>query len=48
MRARQLQQTAAEHAKCMLSSSTQTFIEIDSLFEGIDAHMMLKMVVQFH
>ena len=42
MRALQLQYAAAEHAKGMLSSSTQTFIKIDSPFEGIDAYMILK------
>lgn len=34
-------QTAAERAKRTLSSSTQTSIEIDSLFEGIDFYLTL-------
>ena len=29
-------QAACEHAKCILSSATQTTIELDNLFEGID------------
>ncbi|KAF9509455.1 hypothetical protein BS47DRAFT_1412407, partial [Hydnum rufescens UP504] len=33
--------TACEHAKRMLSSATQTSIEIDSLFEGIDFYTSL-------
>ena len=34
-------QTAAERAKRTLSSSTQTSIEIDSLYEGIDFYMTI-------
>ncbi|CAK0783975.1 70-kilodalton heat shock protein [Coccomyxa viridis] len=34
-------QTAAERAKRTLSSSTQTSIEIDSLFEGIDFYLTI-------
>ncbi|CAG8684055.1 3613_t:CDS:2, partial [Acaulospora morrowiae] len=34
-------QTACERAKCTLSSSKQAFIEIDSIFEGIDFHTSL-------
>ncbi|PKY44710.1 70 kDa heat shock protein 1 [Rhizophagus irregularis] len=33
--------TACEHAKCILSTSTQTSIVIDSLFEGIDFYTSL-------
>jgi len=33
--------TACEHAKCTLSSATQTSIEIDSPYEGIDFYTSL-------
>ncbi|PKC59562.1 hsp71-like protein [Rhizophagus irregularis] len=33
--------TACEHAKCILSTSTQTSIVIDSLYEGIDFYTSL-------
>lgn len=40
-RALRLLRTACERAKCTLSSATQTSIEIDSIFEGIDFYTSL-------